>query len=234
METLSRKVQQRLSSARCATRLIGRAYRSSNASSARRSGSRAPKDERLRTEATSRSISSGAASDSPRSLARARSPSTPSSASAGARTLASTTITVTSQSVGGVRERDGSASTAPGPVQDLVHCGRRGVLDEQCAQILLQRLMGGGSSPAKDSVRLDGHVFHLNARHGAILALMAPKCQQRLRSVPCWGARRWREASSAPLGALVASTHSTAVVQRSVALGATVDVSNLGDILETT
>lgn len=86
--------EQRRISARCETRRMGRATRSEDASSARRNGSRPRRNRRLRTEDTSWSTSSEAANRSPRHRCLARSPSCPSSASAGASALASTTITV--------------------------------------------------------------------------------------------------------------------------------------------
>ena len=69
---------------------------------------------RRRTEATSRSASSGMASRSPRSRARAWSPSLPSSARATTSTLASTTSTVFPDRGHGCLERDRAARSPAG------------------------------------------------------------------------------------------------------------------------
>ena len=85
---------------------------------------------RRRTDATSRSASSGMASRSPRSRDRAWSPSGPSSARATTRTLASATITVVADRSHGVPERDRPAGPAAGAVEDLLQGRLVCVLDQ--------------------------------------------------------------------------------------------------------
>jgi hypothetical protein len=153
---------------------MGRSSRSSKANWARRASSEPRACWRRSTERTSRSISSGAASSSCRSLVRAVSPSGPSSARATASTLASTTSTVVANSAGGILQRDRPPGATAGAIQNLVQ--RRAVrfLDQSAAEILLQRLVGLGSTPSEHRVGLLGNVLDLHAGHGAIMAPQAP------------------------------------------------------------
>jgi hypothetical protein len=175
MVKLPRSSQQRARRGRCGVRLRGRAPRSANASTARRSSMAPALTCRRQTETTSRSTNSGAVSRSPRRRARARSPSGPSSPSEVARTLASTTITIGPQRRHRCLQGDRTARAASRSVEDLVKGGFAGLLDEPGAQVFLQRLMRGGRALAEDRVSPLRHIFDLHARHGAILALEAPK-----------------------------------------------------------
>src|SRR5215475_2207874 len=175
MVRLSRSSQQRARRGRCGVRLRGRVPRSANASTARRSSMAPALTCRRQTDATSRSTNSGAVSRSPRRRARARSPSGPSSPSEVARTLASTTITIGPQRRHRCFQGDRAPRAAFRPVEDLVEGRFAGLLDEPGAQVFLQRLMRGGGALAQDRVSPLRHIFDLHARHGAIMALEAPK-----------------------------------------------------------
>jgi hypothetical protein len=59
-------------------------------------------------------------------------------------------------------------------VEDFLQRRLACVLDQTAAQVLLQGLVRGGGSLAKDRVRLLRHVFDLNTRHNAIMAPLAP------------------------------------------------------------
>ena len=109
--------QHRASSGRCGARRAGSAARSSSAWPARRPSSPPPVICRRSTDATSRSASSGIASRSPRSRARALSPSVPSSARATTRTLASTTSTVGPDHSHRRLQRDRAAGSPACPVE---------------------------------------------------------------------------------------------------------------------
>src|SRR6266545_1206615 len=175
MVRLLRSSQQRRSRGRCGARRAGSAARSSSARRARRA-SRVPAFIcRRSTDATSRSASSGTVSRSPCSRDRAWSPSGPSSARATTRTLASATITVVADRGYGVLERDRSAGPAAGAVEDLLQGRLVCLLDQPAPQVLLERLVSGGRALAEDRVRPLGHVLDLDASHGAIMALEAPK-----------------------------------------------------------
>lgn len=192
MVRFSRSSQHRGSNARCGTRRNGRATRSDIASSARRCGIRPPRSSRLSTEDTSRSTSSGAARVSRDSRRRAWSPSSPSSPRAETSTLASTTITVLPEGSQGLGEGNRTTGAATGPLQDLLHRGRSGLLDQSLAQVLLQRLVGCGGSPAKHCMSLGGDVFHLHTRHSANippappdrLGILASGCQASHGALP--------------------------------------------------
>lgn len=170
-----RSSQQRPSRVVWWTRWIGRSRRSSSARLTRRSSSWPKRDRPRQTDATSRSIRLGAASCSPRSRSRTRSPSGPSSMSATARTLASMTSTVAPQSFHRVRQGQRSSGSAAGSCQDLVDGGLGGLGNQLGAEIFLQRLMCGQGALPQDCMRLLGNVLDLNVRHGAIMAPMAPK-----------------------------------------------------------
>lgn len=132
------------------------------------------------TDVVSRSTSSGATSACPRRRARAVSPSSPSSASAGAKTLASTTSTVLPQRLDHIGEWDRAACPPSRSSQDLVHGWGTRRVDEHPAQILLQRLAGPHGSLTQHGVRLFRDVLDLNAWHSVIMACPAPLCKLRL------------------------------------------------------
>ena len=125
---------------------------------------------RRRTLLTSKSSSSGAVRSWPRSAALASWPSAESSASAGARTLASTTITVLPDQCRGGDQRDPATPVSTSPVQHLVNRRDGRLVDQTRQQVLLQGLMSSSRPSAKHRVRVIRHVFDLHARHGAILA----------------------------------------------------------------
>ena len=135
---LCRNSQQRMSSCRCAIRCSGSAKRSAKARSARRATNCPAMTCRRQTEAISRSISSGAARVWPRRPARAASPSELSSARAGAKMLASTTITILPQDLGRRLDRDSTAGPSACAVEDLLDRGRRCLLDQLGSQVLLK------------------------------------------------------------------------------------------------
>jgi hypothetical protein len=105
----------------------------------------------------------------------ARSPSSPSSPSAGARTLASTTITVFAQGLHSLRERDATSGSAAGTFQHFVHRRRGRLLDKALAQVLLERLASCCCSPPEHGMSFRRDIFYLHAWHGAILAPEAPQ-----------------------------------------------------------
>jgi hypothetical protein len=78
---------------------------------------------RRRTETTSRSTSSGAASVSPAKRSLACSPSVPSSPSATANTLASTTITLCPNVIDSSRESYAATMASTDAVEDLIESG---------------------------------------------------------------------------------------------------------------
>jgi len=174
MVRLSRSSQQRASRGRCGARWSGMAARSARARAARRKSAAPLCTCRRSTEVTSRSTSSGALSRSPRRRARAWSPSGPSSPSAVARTLASTTITIGAQRRHRCLQRNRATRAAAGPVKNLLKGRFAGLLDEPGSEVFLKRLVRGGGTLTQDGVSLLGHVFDLHARHGAIMALKAP------------------------------------------------------------
>ena len=169
-----RSSQQRVTSCRCGIRCSGSAKRSATAKSARRTSSCPATTCRRQTEATSRSISSGATRAWPRSPLRAASPSELSSARAGAKTLASTTITILPEDVGRPLDRHSPAGSSARAVEDLLDRRRGCLLDQLGSQVLLQRLMGGSRSLTQHCVGVLWDVLDLHAWHSAILALRAP------------------------------------------------------------
>src|ERR1039458_9313825 len=185
MVRLSRSSQQRGSSGRCGARRAGIAARSSSARRARRASRMPAFICRRSTDATSRSARSGTASRSPCSRARAWSPSGPSSARATTRTLASATITVVADRGYGVLERDRSAGSPARAVEDLLQGRLVGLFDQPGPQVLLEGLVSGGRALAEDRVRPVGHVLDLDARHGAIVALKAPKYNRNDGALYC-------------------------------------------------
>src|SRR6266545_64912 len=161
---------------------------------------------RRSTEAISRSTSSGAASRSPRSRARAWSPSGPSSARATTRTLASTTSTVVVHGSHGFGERHRSAGSPACAVKDFVQRGLARFLDQAAAQVLLQRLVRRSGTLTQDGMRLFGHVLDLDTRHNAIMALLAPQCNHMragTRANRLAGERPWAGWSPGPRRRLV-------------------------------
>ena len=126
---------------------------------------------RRNTDTTSKSMSSGALRRSPLSRERACLPSSLSSPSAVARTLASTTIIADNQ-------REPLRAAVANPTFPAVRCSMRSNNSSTvsvCAssrsraqQILLQRLACGGGATSKDSMDVLGNIFDLNARHGRV------------------------------------------------------------------
>jgi hypothetical protein len=171
---LSRNCQQRSSSAWCGARTSGIATRSASARPARRRSTAPVLTCRRRTDPTSRSRSSGAASSSPRSRARAWSPSGPSSARATTNTLASTTSTIRPHRRDRRLQSHRSTRTPAGTVEDLLQGRPARFLDKPRTQILLQRLMRGRGALPQYGVRLLGNILDLHTRHSAILAPQAP------------------------------------------------------------
>lgn len=63
-------------------------------------------------------------------------------------------------------------------VEYLVERGLVRFSDQSAAEVFLQGLMSPGSTLAQDPMGVFRHIFNLHARHGAILAPLAPKCKQ--------------------------------------------------------
>jgi len=116
------------------------------------SGMRLSKRNRLRTEETSKSTNSGAARRSWLKRRRAWSPSSPSSARTGSKTLASTTITVFAQRSYCLREGDRSPGSTASSLHDFFDGGSGGLLYEPLAQVLLEGLIGCGRPSAEYGV----------------------------------------------------------------------------------
>ena len=119
-------------------------------------------------DATSRSMSSGAARRSPRRRARASVTVVTVVGQATARMLASTTSTLGPNG----RHCSSQRKRAPGPsagvVEHLVQRGSARLLDQSRQQVLLQGLVGRGRPLAEDGMRVLGRVLDLSAGHAAI------------------------------------------------------------------
>jgi hypothetical protein len=165
----------RPNSGRCDERRSGRSSRSATAASARRAViSRAATWPR-HTDATSRSMSSGAAISSPARRSRARRPAAPSSPSATAKTLASTTITFCPNVTHRRVERHPATLAYPDALKNLFQSRLTSVGDQTASEVLLQGLMRACGTLPKHSVSVLGYIFDLHTWNGAILAPLAPK-----------------------------------------------------------
>ena len=74
---------------------------------------------------------------------------------------------------------EGNSATAAGgdAVENFIQSGLICVGDQTASEVFLQGLMGARRSLPQDSVSVFGNVFDLHARHGAILAPVAPQCK---------------------------------------------------------
>src|SRR5688500_15416445 len=102
-------------------------------------------------------MSSGAARDCPASAARAVSPSGPSSPSAGARTLASTTTTVVPDGLHRGTEGDRPAGPSTCPLENLLDGRGCSLCDEPAPQVCLQGLIRLNGTPAEHRVGVLRH-----------------------------------------------------------------------------
>jgi hypothetical protein len=162
----------------CEDRRSGRSARSATALAARRAGISLAATWRRHTETTSRSTSSGATKAWCAKRSRACWPSVPSSPSATARTLASTTITFCPNVLNGTLEGNPATTVTGDAVQNLVQSWLVRVSDQTASKVFLQGLMRAGGPLAQHAVSVLWNVFDLHARHGAILAPTAPKCKR--------------------------------------------------------
>ena len=115
------------------------------------------------------------------------SPHMPSSTNMATRTPASVTITIRADDGVDLIETDGSPSSAAGTFKNFVKCGSIGFFDEQLQEVFLEGLMCGSRSLPEHRMGAFGHTLDLDARHGAIMAPVAPLCKQ-----PISGAARPR------------------------------------------
>jgi hypothetical protein len=93
------------------------------------------------------------------------------------RTPASVTITIRPNDGINLIEADGAASSAACGIKNLVKRWSIGLLDEQFEEVFLKGLVCGSRSLSEHGVRAFWHTLYLNARHGAIMAPMAPLCK---------------------------------------------------------
>jgi hypothetical protein len=73
---------------------------------------------------------------------------------------------------------DRSATSAACAIKNLVKRWSISLFDEQLQEVFLERLMRGSRSLSQDRVGSFRHSFDLDARHGAIMAPLAPQCKQ--------------------------------------------------------
>jgi hypothetical protein len=168
----------------CDDRLSGNSARSATALAALRAGISFAATWRRHTETTSRSTSSGATNVSAANRSRACRPAVPSSPSATANTLASTTITFCPNVFDGGLEGNVAAAARGDATENLIQRGLICVSDQAASQVFLQGLVCAGGALAQHSVSVLRNVFDLYARHGAILAPTAPKCKRVVLGIP--------------------------------------------------
>jgi hypothetical protein len=139
--TLWRNSHIRSSRGACDDRRSGRSLRSNTAADARRAVISFPATWRRHTDTTSRSMSSGAVNVSSASRSRARRPSVPSSPSATANTLASTTITFCPNVSHRRVKRHLAAVTSCYALEDLLQSWLTCICDQSAPKVFLQRLV---------------------------------------------------------------------------------------------
>ena len=113
---------------------------------------------------------SGAASVSCAKRPRARRPLVPSSPSATARTLASTTITFCPKVTRRRAKRHPAAVAVGDAVENLIQSRLPRLSNQSAQKVFLQGLMRACGSLAQDLVGFLRNIFDLYTRHGAILA----------------------------------------------------------------
>ena len=126
-------------------------------------------------------MSSGAAKVSSVKRSRARRPSVPSSPSATANTLASTTITFCPKVTHSCAKRHPATVTCRAALEDLLQSWLTRIGDQTAPKVFLERLVCACSALPQDPMSVVRHIFDLHTRHGAILAPLAPqyKCISR-------------------------------------------------------
>src|ERR1700730_8063663 len=162
----------------CDDRRSGRSARSATALAALRADIRVAATCRRHAETTSRSTSSGATNVSSAKRCLASWPSAPSSPSATAKTLASTTITFCPNVLNGSFKGNPATTVTGDAVQYLIKSGLIRLIDQTASKVFLSGLMRAGGPLAQNSVGVLRNVFDLDARHGAIIAPAAPKCKR--------------------------------------------------------
>lgn len=115
-------------------------------------------------------MSSGAANVSSVKRSRARRPSVPSSPSATANTLASTTITFCPKVTHSCAKRHPATVTRRSALEDLLQSWLTRIGDQTAPKVFLQRLVRACSALPQDPMGVVRHIFDLHTRHGAILA----------------------------------------------------------------
>ena len=93
-------------------------------------------------------------------------------------TLASTTITLVPNHLGGVGQRRPAAAAMLDTVEDFVQCGLTGLLDQMRQQVFLKGTVFLRRSLSEDSVGLFRDVLDLDRWHGAIMAPSPPPCNR--------------------------------------------------------
>jgi hypothetical protein len=88
------------------------------------------------------------------------------------------TITICSDDGIDFVKTDGSATSADCAIKNLVKRWSISLFDEQLQEVFLERLMRGSRSLPENGMSAFGHALDLDARHGAIMAPLAPQCKQ--------------------------------------------------------
>ena len=122
-------------------------------------------------------MSSGAANVSSVKRSRARRPSVPSSPSATANTLASTTITFCPKVTHSCAKRHPATVTCRAALEDLLQSWLTRIGDQTAPKVFLERLVCACSALPQDPMSVVRHIFDLHTRHGAIVAPLAPQCK---------------------------------------------------------
>src|SRR5262249_53629972 len=100
--------------------------------------------------------------------------------------LASTPSTVVSDGHDRGFQSERATGTTAGAREHLVEGRTTRFLDQPRAEVLLKRLACLGRSPLEDRTGVLGHVLDLDARHGAILAPLAPMCKLQRTGSACY------------------------------------------------
>src|SRR5277367_947596 len=145
----------------CEDRRRGKLARSATALAALLAGIRFAATWRRHTDTTSRSTSSGTTSVSPAKRSRACSPSLPSSPSATANALASTTITFCPNVIDSRLKRHAATTASGDAVENLLQSGLICVGDQTASKVFLQGLMRARRSLPQDPVGAFRNVFDL-------------------------------------------------------------------------
>jgi len=91
-------------------------------------------------------------------------------------------IALEAENFGGRGEMHDASIASGRAVQDLVECRPDGLLGQPAEEVFLQRLPGMCRSAPEHTVDVVGDILDLNTWHGAIMALLAPKCNRSERA----------------------------------------------------